>query len=453
MRHSLHARSRPRNRRAPWLLVLVVATAVMAAFLPTISSSAGHRGPRPDLQLLGSSGTTSTTTSTSTTTTTTTVPSGGSTPPPVPSNFTTQLDNYYGALYNVVTSVPGASSASSDLASPSSFSSQVADMTPTELSDYYSAASQYENFSGQMPTLQQISSDAANAATALRVHMKVRPTRVARRSSPAVVTHQAGSEVVAQSLTVIPPTEPTTGSWAGDVSGLSLTYQATCPAGAPTNNDPYGNYDIFALNEGLAAALAVFNVLGAGNPLFDLPLVGPGIQLGFAIAAAVAAAVVLALQIAHDTLAWVQGVATDCQSLDIQQLTLDEDNNAFQAYQLLTGVAATANEVDTNIANLTNQQAREQANLTTLQIEEALSAPTGSVPEAQMELPAPEGLLTSTPGVEEVVVNTVTAMSNAGQLTSGNATRYLGLAEQAQSAGEYKLAFSYYQLAYQAASS
>lgn len=459
---------RRRVRRGPWYLAPIVAAALVVAMLSAAGPTPGSRGPGDrgrgvDVQMVSSprtasttSTSTSTTTSTSTSTTTTTTVPAGSSPSSVPADFTDQLDGYYDALYDIVTSVPGASSGASQISDPSDFSSQVADLTPDELSDLYSVTSQYDNYSAQTPTLQQISDEASDTATALGVHVTGRSAEVTRKAAlttpRAVVSHDAGGEVVAQSLTVIPPTEPTSGSWAGDVSGLSLTYQATCPSGAPTNNDPYGEYDIFAIDEALDAAYAVYNVLSAGMPEYDIPIVGPISQTAFAVASAIAAAVALALQIAYDTLNWEQTVSGDCQNLDIQQMTLDEDNNAFQTYQLLTGVAATTNEVDTNVSNLTNQEATELANLTTLQIEEALSAPTDSAPQARMELPGPAGLLNTTPGVEEVVSNAVTQMSNEGQLSSSSAERDLGLAEQAQSAGEYKLAYSYYQLAYQAAS-
>lgn len=364
-----------------------------------------------------------------------------------PADFPTQVENYYNAVFTVAASA-GTASASASLATPSAFDSQVASMTPDELSDLYQASTPYIDYGTAVTTIQQAA--ATSTVTAATFHVSSR--QVGARRSTRQSARDAVTDVSVQSPTVIPTTEPTTGSWAGDVSGLGLEYLATCPTGAPTSNDPYGEYDQFAIGEGIAAALAIFNILGAGNPLFDLPIVGPAIQTGFAVADAVVAVILAALQIAHDVLTWEQGVAGDCLAVDIQLLSNDEDNNAYQDFELLTGVAATTNEIDTNIVTLTNQESAEQTKVITLSIEEALSAPLSSIPQADMELPATDGgYLDATPGVQEVVVNAISALSNEGQLSSNTATRDLGLAEQAQTSGEFKLAFTYYQMAYQAA--
>jgi hypothetical protein len=441
-----HAR---KSRLTNKLAVAVVAVALVAGMLVLGHAlSPARTSPPLTVRLLDDSG------DDTTTTTTTTVP-GGLATTPAPTDYTDQLSAYYGALYSVVNAVPG-TTASSQVSDPSDFATQVAGLTPDELNDLYSASSEYVDYSGQLSTIQTIGQETTESAQALHAHVSRVTTVHTTKSSASrlhVVRHDASGEVVAQDLTVIPDAEPTNGSWAGDVSGLSMDYVASCPNSATTNNDPYGVYDLFAVDEGLDAAYAIYNVLSAGMPEYDIPIVGPISHDAFAAAAAVAAAVALILQVVYDTLNWFQTVSGDCQNHDIQELTLDQDNNAYQTYELLTGVAGATNEIDTNVSNLTNQEAAELAKLTTLQIEEALASPISSVPEAIMELPGPSGLLNTTPGVQEIVANAITQLTAEGQLSSSAATRDLGLAEQAESAGEDKLAFSYYQMAYQAASS
>ena len=249
----------------------------------------------------------------------------------------------------------------------------------------------------------------------------------------------------------MPATLPDTGPYVDDTSN---SYTSSCPAGAPPINssDTYDVGDLFALQIALDVIQGAYNVTSPGGGTDG------ALPIGLAIAAGVIAAVGLALQIASDTLNYFQTVASDCQEAQMQQVGIDTDNTAYQTYTLLTAVAGTANETDQEVANLTNQDTAEFEQQLTADIEAALTAPAGTTPIAVFELPTSfEGLtlggyLNAEPvGVAEVVSTAISNMQTVGSPMSPNATRDQTLATQALAAGQFKLAFDYFRLAYQAA--
>jgi hypothetical protein len=182
------------------------------------------------------------------------------------------------------------------------------------------------------------------------------------------------------------------------------------------------------------------------------------VGIGFFVAAAVLAVVGIALQVTEDTLSYFQTIAGDCQEAQMQQVGIDTDNNTFQTYTLLSDVAGTVNEIDQGVDNLTNQDTSEFQQQLTLDIEQSLTAPPGTTPMSSFELPVSYegitlgGYMNSTPvGVNEVVANTIQDIQTTGQTMNPQAIRDQSLAEQAMASGQFKLAFDYFRLAYQAA--
>jgi hypothetical protein len=366
-------------------------------------------------------------------------------PPAAPNGYADQLSSLYSAVYAVSTAVPD-SLAPTSVESPDQFNQQLSTATPDDLG-YLAQAVPVATVDSISNALAQAQPVEDSLATSLNVHVV--------RGSSTVSSHSvrvAPRDIEANNPTLIPSQMPTTGSYVGDVSGN--TYTATCPAGAPSINasDIYGEGDIFALQIAIDVVSGAYNGLspGAGT---DSP-----VGIGFFITAAVLAVVGLALQVAQDTLSYFQTVAGDCQEAQMQQVGIDTDNTTYQTYTLLSDVAGTVNEIDSNVAALAAQDQDEFDQQLTLDIEQALSAPIGTVPMSSLELPVMyEGLtlggyLDSTPvGVNEVVDSTIANMQATGQTMSPQATRDQSLAEQALAAGMFKLAFDYFRMAYQAA--
>ncbi len=369
-------------------------------------------------------------------------------PPPAPSNYAAQIESFYTLAYGAATVLPN-SAANPNLTTPSQLSTAVSDLTPTDLgylNQYLSTA----NLNAMADSVNQAKPVETHLMHRLSVHF-AHPLRTATSSAAAskiIARALRAHNTALSNLTNIPLVMPTNDPYAGDVSGNQ--YTSSCPSGSPGPN--YGETAIFGVQIGSEVASAAYNALSPGAGL-DTP---PGI--GLYIASAVADAITLILNIVGDTLTYLQSIANDCQGAQMQQIGINTDNNTYQIYQLLTSVAGTANEIDQNVAKLTDQSTSQFQQQLKLSIEQALASPVNSVPLAQMELPVMYngvlmgGYLDSQPvGVSQVVGDTIGAMQATGQTLSPQATRDLGLAQQAQSAGQFKLAFDYYRLAYQAA--
>jgi hypothetical protein len=372
-----------------------------------------------------------------------------STPPPAaPSDYAATIEAFYSQAYSAATVLPNAS-ANPNLTTPSQLENAVDALSPTSLgylNEYLSSS----DLSSMTSSVNQATPVEEHLAHALSVHFvhTLHASRNVAAASKAVAHILSAHNTVLNSLTNIPLVMPTDDPYTGDVSGNQ--YTSSCPDGSPGPN--YGETSIFGVQIASEVASAAYNALspGAGT---DTP-----VGIGLYIASGVADAIILILAIVGDTLSYLQSIANDCQGTQMQQVGINTDNNTYQIYQLLTAVAGTANETDQNVANLTDQSTAQFQQQLKLSIEQALASPTTSVPLAQMELPVMYdgvvmgGYLDSQPvGVSEVVSDTITAMQATGQTISPQATRDLGLAQQAQAAGQFKLAFDYYRLAYQAA--
>lgn len=385
----------------------------------------------------------------STTTTSTTTATTSLTPPPsAPSDYASQLDSMYSELYSASSTLPSMATAS-DLTTPSDFDAQVGSAGSSDL-DYLAQALPESSMSSISNALTPATTDETAMVRSLKVH-EVSP-HAHHVAQTHAVSHIAPHTVTVQDPTIITETMPTDDPYTGDVSGN--TYTASCPAGAPPINssDVYGEGDIFAIQIAIDVVNGAYNILSPGGGT-DSP-----VGIGIYVASAILAAISLALQVTDDTLSYFQTVAGDCQEAQMQEVGIDTDNNSYQTYELLKEVGGTANEIDQNLANLANQDTDQFDQELTLIIQQALTAPVGTTPMSALELPASYdgqnfgGYLNSTPvGVDEVVSSTIQAMQQTGQSMSPQAARDLSLAEQALAAGQFKLSFDYYRLAYQAA--
>ncbi len=398
--------------------------------------------------------TTTTTTATGGSTTTTTTSTPGNPTVPAPPGYANSLVNLYGEIYSAATVIPGGNQAS-QMMSPSDFQQQVDGLSPSDLSDVYTGTSNIPNFDQMSATFQQadtvgarivrdlhLTGNAAKKAGALiaaQVHKKVGNASGAGASAtgsrPQVSTTGLGSLLTEpQDLTNYQPTSP-----------IILYPAASCPSGSPGID--YGETSIFALQVAADVIAEVVAVIPDGLTTAFGNVTIPN------IARIIVAVIQLGVVITHDTFVYLQAVANDCAGAYLAALAGNTDSTAYNTFQELTDVAGTANEIDRNLASLINQDTSEFDQMLTLDIEQALSAPAGTVPMAAMELPSSAGgYLDSSPvGVNEVVTGAISAMESSGQSMNPLAKRDESLAQQAFSAGEYKLAFDYYARSYQAA--
>jgi hypothetical protein len=441
-----HRRKMPTSTRRAIVIGLA-----FALFVGVWLGSTGVTGRTPhtvvSLKLLGSDDATTTTTPTTDPTTTTTTPTTAVTPPPpAPDDYASQLDSMYSQIYAVSSQLPNAADAAS-LSTPAQFDAQVSSASSDDLGYIYQAVP-----SSTLTSVTTALTQALPVENEVAQSVHVNMTHAATPKSTSTLTHLAPRDIEPGDLTIVPETMPTNDPYTGDVSGN--TYTASCPPGAPSINasDIYGEGDLFAIQIAIDVVDGAYNGLspGAGT---DSP-----VGIGFFVAAAVLAVVGIALQVTEDTLSYFQTIAGDCQEAQMQQVGIDTDNNTFQTYTLLSDVAGTVNEIDQGVDNLTNQDTSEFQQQLTLDIEQSLTAPPGTTPMSSFELPVSYegitlgGYMNSTPvGVNEVVANTIQDIQTTGQTMNPQAIRDQSLAEQAMASGQFKLAFDYFRLAYQAA--
>lgn len=410
----------------------------------------GSSQPTGDSGPSGTSGdpTTTSTTTTDGSTTTTTVPTDPTVP--APSGYASQLQSLYGEIYTAATTVqvPGQSQ---QVMTPDAFDQQIQGLSQSDLNDLYTATSNVPNFDSLSSTFSQADQVETKAAAVLKLTKPAGASTTTSRSG-STTSHPTQTSGIpktpvrplAAGITLVEPKALTNYQ---PTSPVIIYPQASCPDGAPGIN--YGETAIFALQVAVDVISEVVAVIPDGLSTAFGNVTIPN------IARIIVAAIQLGVAITHDTFAYLQAVSNDCAGNYLASLAGNTDNSAFQTFQELTQVAGTANEIDSNLANLTNQDTNEFDQQLTLDIEETLAAPTGSVPMAQMELPSSlGGYLDSQPvGVNEVVSSTLHALASSGQPLNPAATRDETLAEQSFASGEYKLAFDYYRMAYQAAAS
>lgn len=357
-------------------------------------------------------------------------------PLPVPATFEPDLAQLYQSMYTAAQVIPGlARFAKTE--SPAQFSAALSRLTARDAGELYAAV----RTQSELPALTATVNSFIPAGRAAMRELRLASQRHRTTSTPAAGSHtsaaQATTPSAPQDLTNIPDSLPQTGSFGGGVQGTA--YIPNCPSYWSTSIDPYADNAIYALQIVIDVASAVYNAASSFDDAFPVSAISAALTL-------------VAQEVQNDGL-YLKGDYEGCEANNIQYAGLDIDNTTYQTYELLAGVAGTANEADTNLVALINQNAADYEFQLQGVIEQALSQPTGTAAMASLELPATAGgYLDSTPvGVQSVVTTELANLEGAGQLTSPQAERDLGLAGQAYSAGEYKSAFQYYQLAYQAA--
>lgn len=446
----------PPRRRIPLRgLTIVAAMAVVLATWVVTAQSPG-RPPTVGISLIDGGSTTTTMTTTTTSSDDSTPATASTTPPPptpAPADYGTQLDDMYAQLYAVATALPGEPAAAGE-ATPAAFDAQVASANASNLGyvNQQLSESTVEHLTATVAAAVPVENEVASALDVRRTHATTRTRYTSDAGHPhEAIAHFTATLVEPQALTTIPESLPNSDPYVDDTMN---SYTSKCPSGAPPINsaDVYDEGVLFAIQIGIDVVGGAYNIVspGAGTD--------GGTAAGLAIAAGIIAGAGLALQIAEDTLSYFQTNANDCQGAQIQQVGVDTDNNAYQTYTLLTAVAGTANETDQEVANLTNQDTAEFDQQLTADIEATLTQPVGTTPVAVFELPVSfegltfNGYLNSSPvGVAEVVATAISNMQTTGQNLSPSAIRDQTLANQALAAGEFKLAFDYFRLAYQAA--
>ncbi len=422
-------------------LVIGVCTAVgLGVVVGRLGAPTATSTIRPiDAASLSATDLSTTTTSAPTTSSTTTTTVVTNPTVQAPAGYASQLDSLYGEIYTAATAVP-AGGQTQQVMTPQTFQQQVGTLSQSDLSMIYTATSSVPNFSSLSSTFQQADNVAVKAAGMLKLNGSAGSSTSG--SSPAARIHGSSLHLAGMGARLVSPTAETNFQPSQPVA---LFPAASCPNGAPGMN--YGETAIFALQvavDVIAEAVAVIpNGLSTAFGNVTIPN----------IARIILAAIQLGVAITHDTFAYLQSVSNDCASIYLANLAGNTDNTAYQTFQQLTQVAGTANEIDTNLANLTNQGTSQFHQQLTLAIEQALAEPTSMPPLAQMELPTSSGgYLDSSPvGVNSVVTQTIQAMLAAGQPVNPQASRDETLAEDALGSGQYKLAFDYFRLAYQAA--
>jgi hypothetical protein len=357
----------------------------------------------------------------------------------VPGTFKANLVNLYRTITQAAAIMPGGTTLVKS-ESTHAFSESLNKLTAHQLGYVFAATSTAKGFAAATSAVSAFIPVERATVKMLAEQPKVKAAVPSSTSSNATHTanpHTTGPSVP-QNLTVVPDVMPQTGSFGGGVMGTA--YIANCPSYWSTSIDPYSDDSIYALQLVIDIAGAVYNAASSFDDAFPVSAIADALTL-------------VAQEVQNDGL-YLKGDFEGCQANNTQEAGLDIDNSTYQTYELLASVAGTANEADTNLAALINQNAADYEFQLQEVIEQALTQPASSAPMASLELPATAGgYLDSTPvGVAEVVTTELANLDGAGQVSNPTAQRDFGLAGQAYSAGQYKSAFRYYRLAYQAAS-
>ncbi len=234
--------------------------------------------------------------------------------------------------------------------------------------------------------------------------------------------------------------------------------EANCPSPAPGGD--YGEDGIYAAQ----VAIDVFTQTDAAVPqqlTIGAEVLGEGTTFTIPDPAWIIVAALLgAAQITHDTLAYDQAKFNDCNLGDEEgQITDIYNNVAYLTALVDSRTTALENEgeliyalVDSQTTQILNQLAAVQASIN-LQIkvvieQDLLESGTGSVVEVQ--IPASQGgYLNAVPiGVQAIVTNALSQMTEANQAVNPAAPEDLAAANAALAANQYRQAYSLYSQAY-----
>jgi hypothetical protein len=468
--HERGDQERPRGR-ARWRRPLSVAAAALAAAGGIGVAAALAHAPRHSSSPKGvhaSAVSAGTSTSGGTTTTPTQ-------PPPAPSDFASQLESLYSTLYEtqqVMDSKTGEDQAS-QLPSPSSFSQDLGGLTTDQLADLYAATQRQSDWSQIPSDAQALLQDAQSAPSvppagtqasvrrASSVDQAKRAGALKRRARGVRTSHAERRPTLAvahtmQATSPFPPTEPT-GSFPAPPSPF-----VAVPPVAPFVPVDCGFIDTYPywITSDTAEYAAGLAATIASQFATDLPgglttvVAGEGVTVPNT-AKFVAGAIAAVLTTIQQTFAYTRALDADCAGVNAVNAATNVDNTTVQTYALDQQNEQTLANVESSVNTISQQVHVAQQSLDdqlTLDIQQALALPTSAPANVDYELPASaNGNLNSTPiGVQEVVTNAFNDAKQAGLPVNANASTYLNDANSALAAGQYKNAWKYYQLAYQA---
>lgn len=338
-----------------------------------------------------------------------------------------QLEQIYALVRQEVTSVSPASPALRQLPPVSDYDRLVAALPPSSVARLAGAAAQTPGWAGLPAALQAAGRKARQlqgAASARSVGARDFPPSPPPGSFPP------------------PPTayQPTSPVGPAQVP-------ATCPPPAPGQD--LGSDAVFSAQLSLditnEAATALPGDVGflINSVPFTIP--DPAKQALMIVADAE--------QVLLDTVLELNAVFADCGNIQAIGTAANIDNSTFNTWNLLQIAETTVGAIQSSVNSVSTQVGTLQQTLQdqlTLFIQQSLSAPTSNTPDLQLELPASAGgnLDSSPVGVKAVVTAEVRAMGAAGQPVNPAAIQYLGMADAALTAGQYKAAYADYRTAY-----
>lgn len=432
-----------------------IATAAMVVALGAPNSVPTAAG-RPQVASLATS-------STSTSSGSSTVSSPPSLPPAPPA-FPGQVDDLYTQVYGIqqtlqskgtpglppvtsssasgVTSSGGSATSTANpvpnqLPTTSQFATMVAQLTPQQLAQLYSATQQDQGWSNLPNDYQTIQAAASQYP-----------------ASSQASTSSAVSGQVAHSLSAtFPPTPPT-----GQFPSPPAPYQPTspiAPANIPSTCPPPPPGPDGGAAAILTAQIATSVTLTVATSLSgNLGVIIDGVPAEFPDPAGlIAEALADASQVVLDTLSFLEAANADCGTIQTVGLAANIDNTTVNIYDLSTELQATVANIDNSVNTISGQVSTVQQTLDqeiTLAVEQALTAPETSIPNIALELPASlGGNLDSTPvGVASVVTSAVSQLKAAGAPVNAAAAVDLATAQADLAGGNYAQAYAMFHQAY-----
>lgn len=391
-------------------------------------------------------------------------PSLGATIKTAPPTFSNQLVSLYQQMYTVNQQASAGLSIPSSGAqaeSVSSFSQAVQNTPQQNLNVLYTAVVDTPSFNSVQSLYVKLGSGLSN------LHLdpsSSAPSSLRSNIVPGISAHLTPSVTSGSSTFQSPypyPNSSTTTTFTPAVTATTNPNMnaSNCPAGAPGGD--YGEDSIYAAQ----VAIDVFTQVDAAIPqqlTVGAEVLGEGSTVTIPDPAWVVVQALLgAAQITHDTLAYRQAVANDCNNADQMAEVTDIYNNVAYLTALVDSrTTAIENEseaiyalVDSQTSQILNQLSALQSSIN-LQIEviieqDLLQGSAGSVVEVQ--LPASlGGYLNAVPiGVQTIVINALSQMQQAQQPINPAVPQELAAANSALASGQYRKAYGLYSTAYQ----
>jgi hypothetical protein len=395
--------------------------------------------------------------------TTTPLPPSDTASEVAPPQFAGQLVSLYQQIYSVNAAASTNESIPSGGAQPESVSSfaQAVQNTPSaDLNVLYTAVQKTPSWSRLLALYQQPTSptetSSAPASSAAASAAAAQSQSQSQSQSHALSAHSDGG---ASPYPYPNSSTTTTFGPAVTITTDPSINEANCPSPAPGGD--YGEDVIYAAQ----VAIDVFTQTDAAVPqqlTIGAEVLGEGSTITIPDPAWIIVAALLgAAQILHDTYAYDQAKANDCNAGDQQGVVTDiYDNVAYLTTLVDSRTTALENEaeliyalVDTQTTQILNQLAAVQASINLqikVVIEQDLLEPAGSGSVVEVQIPASQGgYLNAVPiGVQAIVTGALAQMTEADQAVNPAAPQDLDAANADLAAGQYRAAYTLYAQAY-----